>query len=856
MLHKAFRSFGLAVLMIFALLLGAGSHAWAQPGGKPSVADTLIVQLDQIEATLNRHNLSEQTFTELRTKLSEIEATATAQKNAVQPTLQEAKARLEALKPSDTKEGEEAAAEDETLKTRRDELQTQVAEIDAQLKLISSSLLRAEQLNSRITLARQDRFTKQLFERSSSILNPALWLNGLSGSVTTWKATTTLFSDWGRYLVSRAADHIWQVIGVILIVSAVIVGPLRFLLFSGLRRLSNLDEPTALQRSLYACWAVFVYTVVPVAIFFAVGLILDSTDLLPRRVQSLMSQLGSVVFTLSLSYGLIGVLLAPRRAAYRLLNISDSDAAKLYSISLGLLAVYGFEITLDETRQTLLTPLETTILFSGIASILTAILIWAGQRVMISTTPLHDVPVDEALSSPSGFSLPIFLRWLQPFIWIACLVIGLAPILGFVSLASFLALQLGRAFIILGLLGILSALIDNFLNEELETGNNAAQKVSRAMGITSKTVNQFGVLFNGLMRILLYVGAAMLIFTPWGVESTGFFSSLEKAIFNIEIGDLSISPINIVGALVVFIVTLVLVKNIQRWSEQRLMPATDLDTGLKNSIQTSIGYVGFILAAMLSFSYMGVNLSNIALVAGALSVGIGFGLQSIVNNFVSGLILLVERPIKTGDWVVVGSDQGYVSKISVRATKIETFDRATVIVPNSDLISNRVMNWMHNGSMGRIIVPIGVSYDSDPEQVRDILMRVASQSDSVSSYPSPSVYFMEFGASSLDFELRCFIHDINYSLSAKSDLRFAIFKALKEANIEIPFPQQDVYIRSMAAPEKTKQPELPPETPSKSEAASKSPKALRHQKAEYDINDDDDNDTDSAEGDGDAAATA
>ncbi|WP_114008503.1 DUF3772 domain-containing protein [Cohaesibacter intestini] len=854
MLHKALRSFGLVLLLITTLAAGAVSGARAQTTEAPNVADSLLVKLDQIEATLNRDGLSEDTFSELRSSLSDIEAKATAQKSQVQPLLQEAKARLEALKPAETKEGEEAATEADSLKTRREELQEQVTQIDAQLKLISSSLVRAEQLNNRITLARQDRFTRQLFERSGTILNPALWLNGLSGSVTTWQAVTTLFSDWGRYLITRAADHIWQVIGVILIVAVVIVGPLRFLLFSGLRRLSNLEDPTALQRSLYACWAVFVYTIVPVLIFLAVILILDNADLMPRRVEALMSELGSVVFTLSLSYGLIRVLLAPSRPTYRLLNISDSDANKLYGIALTLLAIYGFEITLDETDQTLLTPLETTILLSGIASILTAILIWTGQRVMINTTPQHETPVDESLTLPSGFNLPGFLRLLQPFIWIACLVIGLAPILGFVSLGSFLAMQLGRTFIILGLLGIFSALIDNFLNEELETGNTAAQKISRAMGITPKTVNQFSVLFNGLMRILLYVGAALLIFTPWGVESTGFFSSLEKAIFNIQIGDLSISPINIVGALAVFIVTLVLVKSIQRWMEQRLMPATDLDTGLKNSIQTSIGYVGFILAAMLAFSYMGVNLSNIALVAGALSVGIGFGLQSIVNNFVSGLILLVERPIKTGDWVVVGNDQGYVSKISVRATKIETFDRATVIVPNSDLISNRVMNWMHNGSMGRIIVPVGVSYDSDPEQVRDILMRVASQSDQVSSYPSPSVYFMEFGASSLDFELRCFIHDINSSLSAKSDLRFAIFKALKEANIEIPFPQQDVYIRSMAAPNKPMQPELPPETPPTQQSKQTSPKSDGHQNAEYELNDG--NDNDSGEGDGDAAATA
>ena len=303
------------------------------------------------------------------------------------------------------------------------------------------------------------------------------------------------------------------------------------------------------------------------------------------------------------------------------------------------------------------------------------------------------------------------------------------------------------------------------------------------------------------MRILLYVAAAFLIFAPWGVQSTNFLSSMQEALFGVQIGDLIISPINILGAVVVFIVTLVLVKSIQGWMERRLMPTTSLDTGLKNSILTSVSYVGFILAVMLGFSYMGLDLSNIAIVAGALSVGIGFGLQSIVNNFVSGLILLVERPIKTGDWVVVGEDQGFVQKISVRATKIETFDRATVIVPNSELIASKVMNWMHSGSMGRVIVPVGVSYDSDPELVRETLLKVADECDYIASYPEPAVFFLDFGASSLDFDLRAYVQDVTTSLSAKSALRYAIFKAFDEAGIEFPFPQQDVHVRSISFPD-------------------------------------------------------
>ena len=847
--------FSLRSLLLVITLLLAPAFAIAQQAEKPNVADSLFARLDQIEATLNRDNLSENTFAKLRAALLSIEKDATERKSDMEPALKEAKARFEALKPADAKEGEEAQSETELLAKRRAEMENQIAEIDGQFKLITSSLVRVEQLNNRITIARQERFTQQLFERSSTLLNPSLWLNGLAGSATTWQDATRLLSDWTRFMMARADTFIWLIIGAILIVALAIAGPLRSLLFSGLQRLSKLETPTPLQRSLYACWAVFVYTFVPLALYIAIGLILDNADLLPNRIEALLTELGSVIFTLSLSYALISTLLAPRRPAYRLLNISDADANKLYGIALFLLAIFGFEITLDGTSETLLTPLETTILFNGLASILMAILIWTGQRIVIDAKPLQAAPLDEAIAPMPGFLLPGFLKLLQPFLWVACFVIGLAPLLGYVSLSSFLALQFGRSFIILALLGILSALIDNFLNEGLDSGDKSTQRLSHAMGLKPKTITQFGVLINGVLRILLYVGAALLIFTPWGVESSGFFASLEKAIFNIQIGDLNISPVNILGAVVVFIVTLVLVKSIQRWMEQRLMPATDLDTGLKNSIQTSIGYVGFILAVMLGFSYMGVNLSNIALVAGALSVGIGFGLQSIVNNFVSGLILLVERPIKTGDWVVVGSDQGYVSKISVRATKIETFDRATVIVPNSDLISNRVMNWMHNGSMGRVIVPVGVSYDADPEQVREILLRVASESDHMSSYPEPTVYFMDFGASSLDFELRGYIHDINSSLTAKSNLRFAIFKALKEANIEIPFPQQDVYIRSLAAPSNhdPQMQQLGDRDAQDAEWEKAKTKHSRHQNDEYDRNIDATEGV--SEGEGDAATS-
>jgi len=200
---------------------------------------------------------------------------------------------------------------------------------------------------------------------------------------------------------------------------------------------------------------------------------------------------------------------------------------------------------------------------------------------------------------------------------------------------------------------------------------------------------------------------------------------------------------------------------------------------------------------MVAIGTLGFPLSNLAIVAGALSLGIGFGLQSIVNNFVSGLILLFERPIKVGDWIVTSAGEGIVKRISVRSTEIETFDWASVIVPNSELITSPVTNWTHKNRYTRLTILIGVSYDSDPEMVSDILLKAAKANRRTLSYPSPVVYFSGFGDSSLDFEVRIFINNVDDRIPVKNELRFEIFKQFKEAGVEIPYPQRDLHLRSL-----------------------------------------------------------
>jgi small-conductance mechanosensitive channel len=303
-----------------------------------------------------------------------------------------------------------------------------------------------------------------------------------------------------------------------------------------------------------------------------------------------------------------------------------------------------------------------------------------------------------------------------------------------------------------------------------------------------------------VVNLSLWIGLVWILMRVWDFSEASWQQLITSMQSGFTVGSLNIIPTRILLAIGSFALLTLITGWIKNWLAKHWLVKSRLDRGAREATETISGYIGFAITLIVSLSVAGVDFTHLALIAGALSVGIGFGLQNIVNNFVSGLILLFERPIKTGDWIVVGNTEGYVKRIRIRSTQIQTFDRADVIVPNSELISGQVTNWMLHDTQGRVNIQVGVAYGSDTEKVRDILMQVAMSHplviQDIDGY-KPWILFRNFGESSLDFELRVYVKNIDKRLSVISDLNFAIDKAFRDNNIEIPFPQRDLHIRSM-----------------------------------------------------------
>ncbi len=376
--------------------------------------------------------------------------------------------------------------------------------------------------------------------------------------------------------------------------------------------------------------------------------------------------------------------------------------------------------------------------------------------------------------------------------------------LGYYRLAAHLIIGIFSAFAAIATFWLIVKVMNSI--ERLINYDDSAlsKKIRHYLGLKQRhSMGEF-VFIKIVVYLVAIAVLGLLLLRLWGV-SLNNIDMLQNAIMNgFSIADLKIIPSQIITAFLAFGVLLIFRRIVATAVAHHYQFAGEKDTQV--AVATIINYAMFGLALIVALIISGVSFTGLALIAGALSVGIGLGLQNIVNNFVSGIILLLEKPIKPGDRIIVDGIEGFVKKVRTRSTQILTLAKEDVIIPNADLIANKVTNFMFRDSLNRVECKVGVVYGSDVNLVEKVMLEVANKHpDVINDEPNqPFVLFREFGNSSLDFTLYAIIHDVNKRYFVVSDLNFAIHQIFKKHKIVIAFPQLDVHVKDGIAPKKLK----------------------------------------------------
>jgi potassium-dependent mechanosensitive channel len=763
----------------------AQSPAGEQAALPKNLADALARitnSLDGAEKALQHLNNVEEDLSTLRINVEDILADASQTAEALRPELALVRTQIEKLGPPPAKDG---PAESPALAAERARLSALASLLDGAIKSTELTWVRARQLIERITVMRHAIFTKNLMERLPSPLLPGLWRDLFNEAPGVIHRFNYLAEDWLHWAEQKRLQLS------LLFVAVVLLFIVLWRLTSRLtgRRVIDPESPAPsfFERAKAVAWVAPLKALAAVAAAMLLYGGLDALGLLyPPWVRAGAAILKAIVIFSAVSALITGVL-APREPVWRLVALCNTSARRIARLLIGMAAVYAIDVALTEISRAFFVPLTLSVVQSFASS--TA---FAALLIGVLLTPF--APQDGAATVSRHYP-----RLLKLPLWAIAIGILATALAGYVALARFLAQQLVLTGIVVVVGWLAYLAIRAVTRAPPQRSFPVGEILESRFGLDGPRRNQLTRLTELALTLAVVIAAIPLLMLQWGFSGADIRDWFTSILFGMEVGQFRISLARILLGIILFIALLFATRLFQRWLREKALQQTRMDPGIVNSIDTVVGYACIAFAALLALSYAGFDITNLAIVAGALSVGIGFGLQSIVNNFVSGLILLIERPIKVGDRIVVGDQQGLVRRISVRATEIETFDRASLIVPNSELITGRVLNWTHRDSLVAVSVKVGVSYAADPEQVIAILRKCALDHPDVLRFPEPSAVFENFGDSALMFDLRISLPEISKAVAVQSALRTAIFKALRAANIEIPFNQLDVNLRDLEA---------------------------------------------------------
>ncbi len=773
------RAFWLLLLLGFAAVLQAAAPAGSNESFPLPPVKTWQKTLEDMERQLGSDEIADSHLLGLRDDLQTLVSAIREARDAAGARLKLLRHDLDALGPLPA---DGAPAESATVVASRKKLGDAISEAEGIAKEADLLMSRADRAAETIKVMRRNRFAEQALTRSLSPLDPAFWSKSLPEWAALWD---TVHTGLTSALLQQAESSTTFVPGSRLLAgfatALLLAFPVKRWIMRRLGRLLPTRRPSDGQRLLIALLSGLLNAWWPSLAALAIYLSLTVDNLLSRDMQVLANQALLALITASLLASFSASALRPQTPNLRLLALPDASARVIGRVIHSLAAIFAFDyvvgLFLAQQDVSVEVIASQNLLFGGLVTLALAALL------------LPRVWARDGQSQPGARASWGLLHTLLVLVIVA---IPLSALLGYSVLSRLLASRLVITIGLLVLTWVLQRLGQELANHLVDGDSRSGRYLRRHLGLTTDGAEMLGFWVGLSLGGLLLLAGLLGLVVLWSPDKRDAWLWLEQVFRSFKLGGITISLADILLGLLLFATLLMLTRLLQGSLDRRLFPHTRLDSGVQHSIRSALGYAGFTLAAMAGISTMGIDLSNLAIIAGALSVGIGFGLQNIVNNFVSGLILLIERPIKAGDWVVVGDHQGYVRKISVRATEITTFDRASVFIPNSSLISGAVMNRTYADKVGRVLLPLGIDYQADPELARDTLLTLARANPAVKEVPAPAVMMTGFGESAINLELICFVHDVDKVKSVTSDLCFAIHAAFRERGIAIPFPQREL----------------------------------------------------------------
>ena len=718
-LHSALQ----IVRWLFLALVLMASVPAAADDSRPLDLDATRSALTAIETALRDKDLTDADLQRLRAENDPLDVNLQAAIADMTPRLAASAKRLTELTPK----SKDAAALPDTATVELASEKQRHDTLDANLRAAWAMQLQADDIATRIGARRRELFARATFARSSSVFNPQLWLSVWREAPTDLGVMTALFGGWLASVGARLT--LTQILGMagVIVLAALVSIPVLWIARRVVYRDPAEASPSRLRRAIAAVWTFFVLAVLPLIALWAMRLALDAFDLSDSGMQGVLD----AVFDgarLAIVFNAIGRgVLAPHAKAWRLVNVDDRSAALIFRGGMTIAGVWAVERLVEPIAD-------------AVASLNVAVAGRALGAALIALVATHTLrrasaPTVAAAAKTAQVDATTPARTLG---WAVVLVVFAAAATGYIAFANFLVNQALFLSILASALYLIDVVVRDGTDRLLKPDSAIGLRLLATLGLRRNVLAQIVVVVQGVVRLAIVVVAAAAVLEPWGVQSQDWLSSLRAAYFGFAVGGVTLSLSSMLTSAAVFAVALFVTRLVQGWLSSRLLPHTGLDAGVSNSISTIFGSAGVIVAVLLGGAQVGLDVQKLAIIAGALSVGIGFGLQSIALNFVSGLILLWERGIRVGDWVIVGADQGLVRRINARSTEIETFDRATLIVPNSNLVTGVVKNWVHTDRVGRIIVSINVAYESDVEEVREILIAAAKGRISCSRFPPPA----------------------------------------------------------------------------------------------------------------------